>query len=414
MVFNMALLQFERDTLQQAIKILNIEACKNNNGVILSCKINQRPPKNILKNQKEYPKLYWKGKETSHQYLCWGISSTFSSLDQIKIQENFPTFAAFSFDRENDQWKGFPPQQIWQPRWCLLNTSDDSILFHIVSKNQNIETQCGYEISNKDHIPNQLEWSHSITKLKKDFLQNGLSKIVLSRQSCTSTKDLWQLFETLTNEQPDCYHFLYSPKPESAFMGCSPEKLFSISNGHLFTEAIAGTRPRGFAQKEDDLFDKELRNSDKDNIEHNIVTQFITTVLKRYSTKVLVDPRRILRLKNVQHLQTPINAQLLKNFSMDELLHALHPTPAVCGYPRALALSKIRDIESFSRGWYSGTIGMLQQNKTDFTVAIRSALVVDKKLFIWAGAGIVADSDPLDEWREVNAKGKQFFDLAEQ
>ncbi len=410
----MSAIEFGSDTLEEAIKILKQEAFHHTIGSVLSCKISHRPTMDILKHQKEYPKLYWKGKGTDQQYLCWGVSSIYTSLDKIKRHESFPTFAAFAFDRENSQWQGFPPQQIWQPLWCLLKTKQESVLFHIVSRNQNIETSNSYEISKTTHLPNQDQWADTITKLKKDFSKSGLSKIVLSRQSCTTTKDLWKLFDTITNEQPHCYHFLYSPNSESAFLGCSPEKLFSISNGKIFTEAIAGTRPRGFEPKEDDNLDKELRNSDKDNIEHDIVTQFIKSTLQQFSEDISVESTRILRLKNVQHLHTPITARLLKDFSMDELLHALHPTPAVCGYPRALALSKIRNIESFSRGWYSGTIGLLQKNQTDFAVAIRSALVLDKKMFIWAGAGIVADSDPNEEWQEVNAKGKQFFDLAEQ
>ena len=131
-----------------------------------------------------------------------------------------------------------------------------------------------------------------------------VAKIVISRQSCAKTNDVWSIFDTLTNQQPDCYHFLYAPEENSAFLGCSPERLFSISKNKLFTEAIAGTRPIAFAPVEDAHLDRELQNSNKDNVEHNIVTQFISSALEKYSTKISIEPRRILRLKNVKHLQT--------------------------------------------------------------------------------------------------------------
>jgi menaquinone-specific isochorismate synthase len=285
-------------------------------------------------------------------------------------------------------------------------------LFHLVSSAKKIRLPLGQSPKNEIHLPNKKRWFSHISDLKHIFAKQDLRKLVLSRQSHSKVQNVWDMFRSIVTDHPNCYHFLFSPQPNHVFLGCSPEKLFSVKGNVLHTEALAGTRPRGGKGVDDIKLDKELRHSNKDLNEHHIVTSYILSVLQDHSRNIEVLPQRVLRLKHVQHLQTPIKATLSDDFSLDTILHSLHPTPAVCGYPRKVAQRKIKEMEPFSRGWYSGTIGIIHRGSADFTVAIRSALAIENDLYIWTGAGIVNNSVASEEWREINIKGKPFFDLA--
>jgi len=401
-------------TVEQAISKLQKEALSREAGAILSISINDVTKPKILQQQTEYPLLHWKSRDEDCQYYCWGISELFISLQEIDSDSLMPSFAIFAFDNQTTQWPGFPEKIIWRPRWCIQKKGEQILLFHLVSYSIPIPTTTGMYPTSQHHLPNEAKWIQQIEHIKKEFETDELSKIVLSRQSCVETGDIWKLFDELTTEQPNCYHFLFSPRKDEMFLGCSPERLFSISQNQLKTEAMAGTRPRGFAPQEDHQLNQELYNSNKDIVEHHFVTDYITQKLQDYSTDVTVLSRSIVQLKNVQHLHTPIVATLKDNFSVEQLLEALHPTPAVCGYPKELSCSKIRQLEPFSRGWYGGTFGIVRSDRIDFTVAIRSALAIRNQLFIWAGAGIVSESNASAEWLEITTKGKQFFDLAQR
>ena len=120
---------------------------------------------------------------------------------------------------------------------------------------------------------------------------------------------------------------------------------------------------------------------------------------------------RINHQKYVQHLYTPIKAKLKCSFStaeLDKIFEALHPTPAVCGYPKEEALRQIQRIEEFDRGWYAGAVGWIDSKSVEFSVAIRSTLKINNDSWFWAGAGLIESSNSLDEWNEIQAKSIQF------
>jgi menaquinone-specific isochorismate synthase len=400
------------DSIAQAFTLLTKKSMECEPGDCISIDISVHFNILNLKSKSEFPLLYWKSRDENQEYFCWGVTKTYKNLPTI-LNKEIPIFAGFAFDESMPQWPGFSGDLCWQPKYFVRQNQNSTKMFHIVSKTIKFTSPKGTLPVEEHHIPNKKTWIKQIKELKNCFKQEALSKIVLSRQSCINVADIWHLFTQLTSQQPQCYHFLFSPKPGHVFVGCSPERLFSISENNLYTEAVAGTRPRGFASNEDLELDTELRNSNKDNAEHNIVTDYIVTTLKQFSDSIKIHPQQVLRLKHVQHLQTPISSVLKKDISVEQILHKLHPTPAVCGFPKKLSQQKIRQIEEFSRGWYGGTIGILTKERIDFTVAIRSALNIENKLFIWTGAGIVSDSNPAAEWYEINSKGKQFFDLVD-
>jgi menaquinone-specific isochorismate synthase len=121
-----------------------------------------------------------------------------------------------------------------------------------------------------------------------------------------------------------------------------------------------------------------------------------------------------MRLRNIQHLYTPMTGTLLPNVNLLDVTGAFHPTPALGGYPRNIAVDAIRRIETDDRGWYAAPVGWIDANGDGmFAVAIRSAVSVEDRARLYAGAGIVANSDPDKEWDETALKFKPLLNALE-
>jgi salicylate biosynthesis isochorismate synthase/menaquinone-specific isochorismate synthase len=172
------------------------------------------------------------------------------------------------------------------------------------------------------------------------------------------------------------------------------------------TVALAGSVRRSADPAVDDHLGESLLRSDKDRFEHEIVVQRIRRGLAPISVWVECDDEPSLaRISNIQHLATPIRAQLAEAMSVTSLASLLHPTPAVGGEPSSEALDAISRIEGMDRGWYAGPVGWMDfTGDGEFCVALRSALLRDRAATLFAGAGIVADSDPSGELAETELK----------
>ena len=189
---------------------------------------------------------------------------------------------------------------------------------------------------------------------------------------------------------------------ERYFVGATPEQLIRAQNGQIQTMALAGSAPRGTTEEEDRQIGTELLQSKKNKVEHAIVVAMMREALANLCTRLWVaDTPQLLRLKNIQHLETPIVGELIPGRCILEAIEGLHPTPAVGGFPRQAALEAIRAGERLDRGWYAGPIGWVGANGNgEFAVALRSALIDGAEATLFAGCGIVADSDPQSEYDE--------------
>ena len=172
------------------------------------------------------------------------------------------------------------------------------------------------------------------------------------------------------------------------------------------TVALAGSTRRSADPAVDDHLGEQLRQSAKNRNEHEIVVRRIERALRPHSVWVETGGEpELIKVANIQHLATPIHAQLADPRSAVELAGMLHPTPAVGGEPRELALAAIPELEGMDRGWYAGAIGWMDAAEDgDFCVGIRSALLRDRTAHVFAGNGIVADSDPAEELAETELK----------
>lgn len=189
---------------------------------------------------------------------------------------------------------------------------------------------------------------------------------------------------------------------EHCFLGATPEQLVRLRQGRVETAALAGSRRRGATAAEDAALEQELRRSNKDRWEHAIVLRALQDGLAAGGVDLQPAPHtRVLKLATVQHLYTPLVGQVADGCSVLDLLGRLHPSPAVGGYPRPEALAWIREHEGLERGWYAGPVGWLDSGGNgDFSVAIRSALLQRDAAVLFAGCGIMADSEPEAEYAE--------------
>lgn len=205
---------------------------------------------------------------------------------------------------------------------------------------------------------------------------------------------------------PDCYRFLFEPIPGRAFFGASPELLAEVAAQRLNTVALAGSIQRGRTWEEDQRLGQHLLANSKERLEHDLVVRSLATNLTPLTAQLDVPSvPELCLLNNIQHLLTPITGRITNGKGILPIIQTLHPTPALGGSPRAAALALIERLEPLPRGWYGAPFGWLAPDGDgEFAVAIRSAIAHQNRLRLYAGAGIVADSDPAEEWRETGLK----------
>jgi len=219
--------------------------------------------------------------------------------------------------------------------------------------------------------------------------------------------DVVRSLQTLRKNHPDCTVFSVGNGRGQSFIGASPERLLSINEGHLTTDALAGSASRGKTSNADAKISQSLLNSEKERYEHQVVVKFIVEQLRSLGlTPKYTAAPQLLRLLHIQHLHTPISATLNpQTLSPLEILAQLHPTPAVAGLPRSIACQLIRQQETFDRGLYAAPVGWIDtEGNSEFIVGIRSALIDGCKARLYAGAGIVAGSEPARELAEIRLK----------
>ena len=246
------------------------------------------------------------------------------------------------------------------------------------------------------------EGYRSVVERGLELVEGGeLRKLVLAvRQQLLLAHPLdpLQLLAQLRQRQPGSCRFLWQRAEGPALLGASPERLLTVRQGQLRSDALAGTAPVG-AQA------PPLLQSDKDRREHELVVEAITAVLQQCG----LSPRRprhprLARHGQLVHLHTPITAALGEQQPL-ALAAALHPTPAVAGLPRRQAMAALRSLEPFERGFYAAPIGWIDsEGDTELRVAIRSGSLQGRRLELTAGAGLVRGSAVERELAEVALK----------
>ncbi len=344
-------------------------------------------------------------------------------------------FCSFAFFDENVATNSyFPPGTVFLPKWQITRLKDSCTIVAnaIINKDINVKkiteklwqsfdkleskkyqkiTTSSNSLISLKQIPvkDSAHFKTSVKSALKLIESQYFSKIVLSQAINVISPTPFSLIDSLNNLRltyPGCYVFSTSNGKGQNFIGASPERLISIHNNQLVTDALAGSAPRGKTEVEDANLGKGLLNSEKDLREHQVVIDFIVDRLSKLGINPEFSPvPRLLQLSNIQHLWTPIRARIPRDIHLLKILAQLHPTPAVAGVPRDIALQQIRGCESCDRSLYAAPLGWIDRTGNgEFAVGIRSALIDGDRAILYAGAGIVAGSEPEKELAEIQLK----------
>ncbi|MBR8830621.1 MAG: Salicylate biosynthesis isochorismate synthase [Chroococcopsis gigantea SAG 12.99] len=406
----------------------------------------------------EYPiHFYWENIQEEEGMLGYGVTSSgdFSGQQRFERSQTFIQscqrriikldrftgvtpflFCSFSFfDTPGHGTQPFSAGRIILPRFAAIKKGNDYFFQTnlIVNSGDNLEViseevyknyrLIQYSKNNLVYLPKpatsnyhvypSYNFQSAVTSALTSIAAGRFSKIVLAHALDVVSPAVFQVGDCLRNlrgRYPDCYTFSISNDKGQHFIGASPERLLSIENQQLITDALAGSAPRGKTPGEDELLAAKLLNNEKERREHQAVSDFITQRLYELGLTPQCSPLKLLKLSNIQHLWTPIYASLKTPLHSLEIVNKLHPTPAVAGVPTEAACEQIRRYESFDRSLYAAPLGWVDcDGNSKFIVGIRSALIYDNQARLYAGAGIVKGSDPVKELGEIQLKFQALF-----
>ena len=369
------------------------------------------------------------------------ISNVISNLEDNKIGPKILGGHSFTSIKKDDVvWGDFPSSLFIIPE-CLAMQENNQLWLTISTfvlyndninqiTNQFIELCKTYkkiffqrpiktkrmEIDYSIDYPDKEKYIEQVQSIVGMIDSDNIKKVVLSRMKKIYLKEvihITSIIQLLQSLYINCTIFVYNVPKQGLFFGATPEKLCTLHNKNITTGALAGTIGRNKNNTKDQLLTDLLLDSKKDNQEHQLVVEQIVHKLKTYVKFNLISKKpEIVKLNNVQHLFTPIKGSLIEKMNILELIKILHPTAAIAGVPTSKALSLIKKYEQFNRGWYAGAIGWMNQyGHGEFYVSLRSGLIKNKSAYLFAGGGIVKDSNPEDEWHETSLKLKSMLDI---
>ncbi len=254
----------------------------------------------------------------------------------------------------------------------------------------------------------QEEFEECVNRAKDYIFEGDIFQVVLSQRFETDfSGDRYMLYRALRMVNPSPYLF-FLDFGEMALVGSSPEVLVRMQDEKASLLPIAGTRPRGKTPEEDRGLEKDLKNDPKEIAEHVMLVDLGRNDLSRVCQPGTVKPVRsqeIVRFSHVMHIISEINGQLEQGKTAVDTLIGAFPAGTVSGAPKIRAMEIIDELETVKRGPYAGAVGYFDfSGNMDTCIAIRTMVVSEGKIYIQAGAGIVADSDPHTEFIETKNK----------
>lgn len=343
-------------------------------------------------------------------------------------------FGGFTFDPQNDmsgEWMDFPEAYFALATYQLVLRDDKAyISVNLVTENALAEEQFEALLKERDYLihaaqvkelktyskpemidyfePYKEQYLASINQVTSLIKAKEADKVVIARSLALQFKEQvgsQQVLSQVINEQPESFLFGLE-RNNLLFFGASPERLVKVEKGRAFSSCVAGSIKRGKTAEEDMVLGQSLLNDRKNGGEHQYVVDMIAETFRKNCTdmKIPTGPR-LLKIRDIQHLYTPVEGQLNADATILQLTKHLHPTPALGGVPRQEAMAAIRKYEPMNRGLYAAPIGWVDaEGNGEFAVAIRSASLIDDKAYLYAGGGIVADSEPQSEYEETLVK----------
>lgn len=265
-----------------------------------------------------------------------------------------------------------------------------------------------FSCSNFRTVLNRKEYMNMVKKAKQYIYQGDIFQVVLSKNTILTIKgDLLPVYSKLREVNPSPYMYFFK-LGDQAIIGSSPEMLVRITNNHIETFPIAGTKPVVKNESKNNLLAKKLLSDEKEVAEHTMLVDLARNDLGRvckYGTVKVLELMSVKRFSHVQHIVSHVEGLLTPGLTSYDALRAVFPAGTVSGAPKVRAMEIINELEPYPRGLYAGAIGYFSANGScDFAITIRSLIVKKGKASIQSGAGIVIDSVPEKEWKETQDK----------
>jgi isochorismate synthase len=244
---------------------------------------------------------------------------------------------------------------------------------------------------------NQKETFEDLVSKGVSAIQQGeFDKVVLSRKLILKEQiAIVETFQNLISTYPTAFRYLFFHPKIGLWMGATPEQLVKINQNEFETVALAGTQ----------LYSENVIWATKEIEEQQFVTDYIVTKVKDKVNNLIVSDAKIVKAGNLAHLKSFISGELTADFQANDLIKALHPTPAVCGLPKEKAIDFILKNEGYDRKYYAGFLGEYNtNNQTDLFVNLRCLEVENDVVNIYVGCGITKDSNPEKEFIETENK----------
>lgn len=340
-------------------------------------------------------------------------------------------FGGFSFDPHKPKttlWSKYADSLFHIPKFMLtivegqtfLTTNivctqnDDYTLFEkvinervqLLNSPKEIEIKPAKLLETKEILPQ--EWKQSVDDVVEDLKTGSLKKVVLARELRLFFDQRVKaevILKNLYNQQRDSFIFVFESNGD-CFIGATPERLVKKQGNDVFSTCLAGSIKRGKTDEEDRMLGQTLLNDKKNLIEHGYVVEMIKEALEESCEEIILpDKPQLMKIRDIQHLYTPVIGKCQKDASLLLLVERLHPTPALGGLPKEEAIEKIREVEDLDRGFYAAPLGWCDyRGNGEFSVSIRSGLIQDKEASLFAGCGVVANSDSESEYLETSLK----------
>lgn len=361
------------------------------------------------------------------------FASMRSAVDSWVLPEPFRVFAGFAFAPDgprSEPWRSFGGADAVLPLATVLRRGDECLLLIAlppdVDDRRFVGQLRGLQMPPQPRYPNLgdhtlescppvSEWTAAVAEAVEAIHRDELRKVVLTRSVIVrsdTAPDGFDLVSHLQRSYRQCFSFGWRVNG-ATFVGASPELLVRLDGGVVTSNPLAGSARRGEGEAEDRLLADELMHSEKDRIEHRYVVDDVAERLRSFTDGLVVpeDPS-LKRMATIQHLSTEISGTARTGTHVLDLVEALHPTPAVGGTSREAARAFIEQAESYDRGWYAGGVGWVGgDGQGEFSISLRCGLIEGTRAHLFAGAGIVEDSDPEEELLETRLKLRPMLEL---
>ena len=402
------------------------------------------------------PNMYWETPDQTTSFCAYSaemiVNGQQASVEDVKnFSSNVSLFqgtidgqlpeatgcifvGGFSFDqadkRSSETWGPLAQGYFFIPTFILTQHNGQTFLTINIKQNERTTLtkawQTRYEAFRqlqKNELPSEEGHSHIMTEevATEDWVtlvdetvaqinsQAELTKVVLARETAvkhTHTFSPTHIIKQLKQQQQSTYFFGLSSGTYH-FIGATPERLLKATTSQWITASIAGSTPRGRTALEDEQLGQALLHDTKNRQEHLIVVKRIIKDLEKITqTKIAIQEPSLLKNRDIQHLHLPITAKRTNSIRFLEVVEQLHPTPALGGEPKSLALEWLRKKEPLHRGLYGAPVGWYHPTTDlgEFAVGIRSGVFHEQTGRLFAGCGIVADSDSALERIETSVK----------